>query len=176
MAILTLSSTAFAKKMKKIILFLLICFCLPVLNGTDAKSKKTRKYELVVAEAMKHVGTKYKYGGCAPDGFDCSGFVGYIYKKFGINLPRVSSQQADEGKRMSKSKAKKGDLIFFKGSNLRDKKVGHVGIVITDKGDDIKFVHASTSRGVVVSSLSTAYYKDRYKKIRCFKELNKKVK
>ncbi len=159
-------------------LILVFLFAFPVytIQANELKNIKVRKYELLVQEALKHVGTKYTLGGTSPSGFDCSGFVGYVFKKFDIDLPRISTEQATAGKRVPLRKAKKGDLIFFKGSNLKDRKIGHVGIVISEKGQPVEFVHASTSRGVVVSSLSTEYYKLRYKRVRCFKELNQKVK
>lgn len=157
-------------------IFLFLIFPQSIGEAKIPKAKKVRKYELLVNEAMKYVGTKYVFGGCTPGGFDCSGFVGYVYKKFEIELPRISTDQSKSGKRVSLSKAKKGDLIFFKGSNLKDRKVGHVGIVVSNKNESVRFVHASTSRGVVVSDLKTEYYKLRFKRVRCFKELNKKVK
>ncbi|MFY0675483.1 MAG: C40 family peptidase [Bacteroidia bacterium] len=162
----------------RITIFLILAIALPLHSSlaTPLKKNKVRKYELLVNEALKYVGTPYKFGGSAPSGFDCSGFVGFVFKKYGINLPRISTDQATVGKRVSLGKAKKGDLIFFKGSNKRDRKIGHVGIVVSNKGEPVRFVHASTSRGVVVSDLSTTYYKERYRKVRCFKELNKKVK
>ena len=158
--------------------YLLICFLILPLSGATGsalRSKKVRTYELLVEEALKHQGTKYVFGGCKPGGFDCSGFVGYVYAKFDISLPRVSTDQADAGKRVGLGSVKKGDLLFFRGSNEKDRKIGHVGIVISDKHEEVQFVHASTSRGVVVSKLSTEYYKKRFRKARCFKELNKKV-
>lgn len=159
------------------IFFLLGVLALPisVANGGIQKAKKVRKYELLVEEALKYRGTKYVFGGCKPGGFDCSGFVSYIYGKFDIKLPRTSTDQAGAGKRVGLGAVKKGDLLFFRGSNLKDRKIGHVGIVISDKNEEIEFVHASSSRGVVVSKLSTDYYKKRFRKARCFKELNKKV-
>ena len=158
--------------------YLLICFLiLPLCGATGGtlRSKKVRTYELLVEEALKHKGTRYVFGGCKPGGFDCSGFVGYVYAKFDITLPRTSTDQAKAGKRVGLGSVKKGDLLFFRGSNEKDRKIGHVGIVISDKNEEVQFVHASTSRGVVVSKLSTEYYKKRFRKARCFKELNKKV-
>ena len=158
-------------------ILLLIALAIPLhsIHAITTKKNKVRKYELLVNEALKYVGTPYQFGGSAPGGFDCSGFVGFVFKKYGIDLPRVSTDQAKAGKRVPLRKAKKGDLIFFKGSNKKDRKIGHVGIVVSDKGEPVRFVHASTYRGVVVSDLSTEYYKERYKKVRCFKELKKKV-
>ena len=155
---------------------LLVTLPFGISNAESARPKKVRKYELLVNDALKYVGTKYVFGGSKPGGFDCSGFVSYVFQKHGISLPRVSTDQASAGKRVGLGNAKKGDLIFFKGSNLRDRKIGHVGIVVSNKNEPVQFVHASTSRGVVVSNLETEYYKKRFRKVRCFKELNKKVK
>ncbi|WP_265521838.1 C40 family peptidase [Oerskovia flava] len=70
----------------------------------------------VVKEALKHVGTPYRYGGTTPSGFDCSGFTSYVYKKAGVKtLPRTSSAQGSVGTKVSKSKAKPGDLIWTPG-------------------------------------------------------------
>ena len=137
--------------------------------------RKTRKYDLLVVEALKYKGTKYTLGGCAPSGFDCSGYVKYVYAKFGISLPRTSVEQSKSGKRVGLNHVKKGDLLFFRGNNVKDRKIGHVGIVISEKGQPVSFIHASTSRGVVISKLSSKYYKDRFRRAACFKELRKKA-
>ena len=144
-------------------------------SGESESKKKIRKYELLVEEALKYKGTKYVFGGCDPKGFDCSGFVLYLFKKFDVELPRTSTEQAKSGKRIGLGTVRKGDLLFFRGSDIKSRKIGHVGIVISDKHEEVEFIHASTSRGVVVSKLSTEYYKKRFRKARCFKELKKKV-
>lgn len=162
----------------KLPFFLLFCSLilpLTVATGSTLKSKKIRTYELLVEEALKYKGTKYVFGGCKPGGFDCSGYVSYVYAKFNIELPRTSIDQSGAGKRVGLGAVKKGDLLFFRGSNIKDRTIGHVGIVISNKNEEVEFVHASTSRGVVVSKLSTEYYQKRFRKARCFKELNKKV-
>lgn len=157
--------------------FIIFLFSFPFwLNGAESRAKKIRKYDLLVEEALKYVGTKYTLGGCQPGGFDCSGFVYYVYQKYGIELPRVSTDQAKAGKRVGLRNVKKGDLLFFRGSNLKDRKIGHVGIVVSEKHEPVRFVHASTSRGIVVSDIATEYYKLRYRKARGFKELKKRVK
>ncbi|MCJ8015181.1 C40 family peptidase [Paenibacillus sp. KQZ6P-2] len=101
------------------------------------------------------IGTKYRTGGTTTNGFDCSGFTMYVYKQLGINLPHQSGSQFSMGTSVSRSDLRAGDLVFF---NTSGHGVSHVGIYVGDG----KFAHASTSRGVVISSLSDSYYANRY--------------
>lgn len=101
------------------------------------------------------LGTKYRSGGTTTNGFDCSGFTMYVFKHLGINLPHQSGSQFTMGTSVSRSDLRAGDLVFF---NTSGSGVSHVGIYVGDG----KFAHASTSRGVVVSSLSDSYYVNRY--------------
>jgi len=100
-------------------------------------------------------GTPYKYGGLSKRGVDCSGFIYQSYKDvFNISLPRSTTEQVKQGKRVYINQLHAGDLVFFKtGRNVR-----HVGIYL-EKG---KFVHASSSKGVIISSMHTGYWKDSY--------------
>ena len=109
----------------------------------------------IVNYALGYTGYKYVYGGSSPStGFDCSGFVSYVHKQFGISLTRnASGQFRDNGVHIDKSELAPGDLVFF--SSNGGSSVTHVGIYI---GDD-EFVHASRSGvGVVISRLDSAYY------------------
>lgn len=103
-------------------------------------------------------GTKYKYGGNTTSGFDCSGFVRYIFDKMGYELPRRSADQASEGTKVAKDDLVAGDLVFFDTSGSNDGDITHVGIYVGDG----KFAHASTSKGVIIDSLDSSYYKPRY--------------
>lgn len=105
----------------------------------------------VIATAEKFKGTPYRWAGTTPSGFDCSGYIGYVFRQVGIDLPRTTSGMYGVGKSVSKSDLQKGDLVFF---NTSGKGVSHAGIYI---GSD-KFIHASTSKGVIVSSLNDPYY------------------
>ena len=99
--------------------------------------------------------TPYRYGGVNKNGIDCSALVQKIYKnKFKTNLPRTTWQQIKEGKKVKKNNLKKGDLVFFKTSS----DTLHVGIY---KGKD-NFINASSSKGVIISSLSNSYWNARY--------------
>lgn len=103
----------------------------------------------------KTIGTKYVSGGTSTNGFDCSGFTMFVFDKIGINLPHQSGSQYQMGSDVSRDEMRPGDLVFF---NTNGKGVSHVGIYVGD-GD---FAHASSSRGVTISSLNDSYYVNRY--------------
>lgn len=105
--------------------------------------------------ASESLGSPYRGGGSTPAGFDCSGFVKYTMDQFDIALPRNSAEMARTGKRILKKDAKPGDLIFF---NTNGSNISHVGIVTENTDGEIKFIHSSTTRGVVYSSTSDGYY------------------
>lgn len=123
--------------------------------------------EGILKKAKKQIGTRYKSGGDSPsEGFDCSGFTRYCFESEGIKLPATASQQVQVGIKVNPENAQKADLIFFKGGDKKSKSTGHVGIVIGGKGNDLEFIHASTSKGIMVSKLSEKYFKERFVGIR----------
>lgn len=130
-------------------------------NRTTAKVKTTRspnskKIKSIVSYAKTFGGTRYKFGGTTRKGMDCSGLVYTSFKKENIILPRTSKTMATQGKAISLKKVNVGDLLFFK-TNKRKNVISHVGLVVETKGV-IKFIHASTSRGVIISSLDEKYW------------------
>lgn len=123
------------------------------------KYPKNKRTEEVVNYAQKFNGTRYKYGGKTPkSGFDCSGFVSYVYKKVDVNLSPASSQMASAGKSIKLKDIRKGDLMFFTGSNAKKRKVGHVALVVNNKSGTIQIIHATTSRGVITETYNTSKY------------------
>lgn len=118
----------------------------------NASSKADR----IIATAKKYIGVPYLWGGESPSGFDCSGFVQYVFKAHGISLNRTCETQYKHGKYVSKSNLKPGDLVFFQ--NTYKAGISHVGIYIGDG----KFIHASSSKGVTISNLSSSYYTSHY--------------
>ncbi|WP_396022349.1 C40 family peptidase [Cerina litoralis] len=111
----------------------------------------------IVNTALAFSGTRYKYGGVTKKGMDCSGLVYVAFGEQHIALPRISYQMAEQGKPIKLKKVAKGDLLFFRTAK-RSKRISHVGLVVSVDGDDIKFVHSTTSRGVIVSSLREGYW------------------
>lgn len=118
----------------------------------------------IIYEANSYLGTPYRYGGTSRRGIDCSAFMQKIYSVEGIDLPRVSYKQAQIGIPVSINELQKGDLIFF--STTSPKRVTHVGMVVDTDDDEVKFIHAASSQGVSIASLSNAYWSRRYRTAR----------
>ena len=129
-------------------------------KATISKSVNSQQ-RIVINQAMSYLGTPYKYGGTTPKGFDCSGFVGASFKPLDISLHRTSHEMANQGKNVELKDVQVGDLLFF--VTRRNKRISHVGIVI-ETGNEIKFIHSSTSRGVIISSLNEGYWSKAYRK------------
>ncbi|MCU7616532.1 C40 family peptidase [Chryseobacterium sp. PBS4-4] len=115
----------------------------------------------IIKDAEKYLGSPYKFAGNTSSGFDCSGLTTKIFDDNGLKLPRRSSDQANTGKSIDVEEVKPGDLLFF--ATAGGNKVSHVGIVHTiENGGEIKFIHASTSKGVIISSLNEKYWNKAY--------------
>lgn len=128
-----------------------------VANTHEAVSSNREK---IVVYAKSLVGIKYVWAGSSEAGFDCSGFTSYVSKKFGINIARTASGQLEESKKVKLANAQKGDLVFF-GSGS---KITHVGMVVSSKGDELSMVHASTSKGVIITNvMQSSYWKPKLK-------------
>jgi peptidoglycan DL-endopeptidase LytE len=113
------------------------------------------KYEQVIVIANSSLGIPYKYGGSTIDGFDCSGFVSFVYNTVGIELPRKSSLMYFEQDTTKVKSPEIGDVVFFKNTNIAT--ISHMGIYI---GND-EFIHASTT-GVAIANLKTKYWSERF--------------
>jgi cell wall-associated NlpC family hydrolase len=128
------------------------------INGTD-----------LVSYSNTFLGMKYLWGGTTPaisdttgkyisGGFDCSGFVQYIYKNFGVNLPRTTMDQVNKGAAVNINNLEKGDLVFFMTNSALPYEVSHVGIYIGNN----KFIHSPNSNDVIKISELTGYYKEKF--------------
>jgi cell wall-associated NlpC family hydrolase len=144
-------------------LFVLFASCKSssVITRSSAEHKKESSgciIDNIIETATENIGVRYKTAGTTKSGYDCSGLVYSTFGLYDIQLPRSSYEQSKIGIDLGQNlkKAKKGDLLFFK-TNKRSE-INHVGIVTNVEDDDIKFIHASTSKGVIISSMSQSYY------------------
>lgn len=123
----------------------------------------------VVNYAKTFLGTNYKYACASPSsGFDCSGFTWYVFNHYNINVPRSSSDYKTFGKEVPIEQARKGDVIVFRGTHPNDKSAGHVGIVISEPGEPLLFIHSSSSdnhSGVIITDYKNSAYPKRFIKI-----------
>lgn len=119
---------------------------------TDAEAATTHE---LTSTAKQYIGIPYVWGGTSIYGFDCSGFTQRVFSDLGYQLNRTTKAQFAQGTTVTKKNLEVGDLVFF---NTSGRGISHVGIY---KGNN-QFIHASTSQGVTVSSLSERYWKSRY--------------
>ena len=117
----------------------------------------------LISSASKYIGTPYRFNGTSPGGFDCSGYVRFIYQKFGYNLAHSSRALASTGDRVSRENAQPGDLVLFayRGN------VHHVAMVYSNIDGDLKIIHSCNSKGVAIESVDGSnYWKQRLYTIR----------
>ncbi len=176
--------------MKRVPIFL--CFQLLLLNVSAAKAQTTVpvEYQQLVNKlidqrplqkpqkveptskllefAKSMLGIRYRTASSSPStGFDCSGFVNYVFSNFGFKVPRSSREFATSGEAKKLEEAKIGDVILFTGTDSRSRTPGHVGIIYSINGDEVKFIHSSSghAKGVTISSLGDGFYKKRFLKV-----------
>jgi cell wall-associated NlpC family hydrolase len=112
----------------------------------------------VIEAARSYIGTPYRYGGTTRKGMDCSGLLCTSFQAVNISLPRPSYEQAEYGQEVRLRDVQPGDLVFFSDKKIGNK-VTHVGMITEVNGpEDVTFIHASTSRGVIEDNLYKEYY------------------
>ncbi|MEY4573522.1 MAG: hypothetical protein RLZ10_2812 [Bacteroidota bacterium] len=121
----------------------------------------------LVQFSKNYLGIPYQWGGTSPEGFDCSGFTQFLMKHKGVQIPRTAGDQYIKCSKIDSLNAQCGDLIFFKNEN----KISHVGMVISKKGESIKMIHASSSKGIsIIEVAKSSYWKKRYYALGTFLE------
>ncbi|SFF90793.1 C40 family peptidase [Pontibacter chinhatensis] len=131
-----------------------------------AETEEAETAPRLIDYALTLMGTPYVWAGETPEGFDCSGFITHVYDEFDVKLPHSSRMQAEEGAQVSRSEAQPGDLVIFTGTNPQVREPGHVGIVISQPGDTIEFVHSSSNGGVKISQVEGSGYEGRFLQVR----------
>jgi len=125
---------------------------MPTPSRSGGLAPEPRERQNVVEIARKHVGAPYRWGGSSPEGFDCSGFVQYVYAQVGVSLPHNAAKQYILGTPVARDRLEPGDLVFF--DDLR-----HNGIYLGNG----HFIHARRSgKRVTVSALDEAWYAERW--------------
>jgi len=123
----------------------------------DEKESIKTKAEYIIDYAKNFEGVRYKWGGTTASGMDCSGLIFESFRVHDIILPRISRDMAKKGNKIKLKKVLKGDLLFFKTGNRRNS-INHVGLIVDIRDNDIKFIHATTSNGVIISGLNETYW------------------
>ena len=144
-----------------LIILSILTFFLAVVSGHEVLGqgrKKQKEITLATSHAKSFLGTPYRYGGNSRNGIDCSSLIQQSYGKIGIKLPRTAQEQAKVGNKKGKGSIRPGDIVYFEFKQKREK-WWHTGMVTYAEKGTIKFVHASSSRGVVEDT-----YNDYYKK------------
>ena len=123
--------------------------------------------------AQSLIGTRYCPGSSDPlTGFDCSGFVSYVFKKFNFNVPRSSCDFISAGEKIRFEDAKPGDIILFTGTKKNSRSIGHIGIVLCSTGDEFTFIHSTSGKkyGVTITAMDANYQRRFVQIIRLLKQ------
>ena len=127
----------------------------------------------VVEFAKTLIGTRYKYGSAIKEeGFDCSGFITYVFNHFKIQVPRISKDFTNAGTPVTPAESKPGDLILFTGTDTTGWVVGHMGIITQNENGRLQFIHSASGKsiGVIISGMSKYFETRLVKVIRVFQD------
>jgi cell wall-associated NlpC family hydrolase len=120
-----------------------------LLSGLDGSTRGK-----VIKTASQFLGVPYVWAGESPTGFDCSGFTSYVMKQNGKAIPRTAAEQFEASKKIKDKQADKGDLVFFSNGS----RISHVGMIVSEKGKPLVMIHASSSKGIVLTELEKSTY------------------
>ena len=146
-------------------IFILFIFNLNISLAND--THQLAKRDSIVSYAKSFLNTPYVWGGTSAKGFDCSGFLYFVYKKFNIKVSRASSGYNNLGRKIELTAALPADILVFTGTDSSIKKPGHIGMVISNNNGIIKFIHASSSKkhfGVTITTYNNSGYIKRFLK------------
>jgi cell wall-associated NlpC family hydrolase len=152
--------------MKRFLFIVLLFVCSQSYAQQNTPEKTTSNADKVIDFAKTFLGVPYVYGGASPAGFDCSGFIQYVFKEFGYSLARTAGDQSLFGFDVTLSELQPGDLLYFKGRNVNSSAIGHVGMVTAVKDGKIEFIHAAGKSVRMDVFNNSSYYVPRFIKAR----------
>jgi len=123
----------------------------------------------IIQFARSLTGIRYRYASASPEtGFDCSGFINYVFKQFDIQVPRSSAAFSTAGKTVNLENLMPGDLILFTGTNPKVRSIGHIGMVVSEPGEPLRFIHSTSGKayGVTETALNEKYRRRYMKAVR----------
>ncbi|PLS17820.1 hypothetical protein CVD28_08965 [Bacillus sp. M6-12] len=138
------------RRISQLLIACLLFAFLPIVHANASTNDR------IIDVAKKYIGVPYVMGGNTPSGFDCSGYLVYVFKQFGISLPRTAAEQYKAGTKVEKSNLQPGDLVFF--SNTYKPGISHSGIYVGNNS----FISATSSKGIAIVSLSNSYWGPKY--------------
>lgn len=153
--------------MKSILIGIFLCFSLSSFAEQDSLSATVNR-DSIVSYAQQFIGTPYLWGGSSKKGFDCSGFVYYVFKHFNITVSRTSRGFKDKGEEVDLTSSNPGDIILFTGTNSAVRQIGHVGIIISNNQGEVNFIHSSSSKkhyGVTITRYNESGYVKRFLRV-----------
>lgn len=140
-----------------------------VLSFRSQAMSETELRDSIICFASDYLGTPYLYAGITEKGFDCTGFVYFVFNHFGIKTSRASSGYENAGEQVDVDCAQPGDIILFTGTNAEIRQVGHAGIVYENNDGTVYFIHSSSSKnhfGVTITQFNTSPgYKKRFLRV-----------
>lgn len=153
--------------MRPVIILIISLFCSYSYANEDSTQVMTKR-DSIVAYASQFIGSPYLWGGTSEKGFDCSGFVYFVFKHFGIEVSRTSRGFKNKGEEIELEKSYPGDIILFTGTNATIRQIGHVGIVLKNQNGIVDFIHSSSSKkhyGVTVTRYNESGYVKRFMQV-----------
>lgn len=156
-------SNGWLKVVSLVFISLILASCGAGRTTVSGSKTSTTLQDDIIQYGRQYLGKPYRYASKGPHTFDCSGYTSFVFRKFGYRLDPSSAGQDRQVPTIARREdLSKGDLVFFEG-NRKDGNVGHVGIVMEAfPNGQFKFIHASTTSGVIVSSSTEPYYASRY--------------
>ncbi|CAL2102732.1 NlpC/P60 family protein [Tenacibaculum sp. 190130A14a] len=132
-------------------------------QGEEEVKEEHTKVTQIISLANSYKGVAYRAGGTTKRGMDCSGLVTTVFRAFDMQLPRSSALMSREGEEISLEEVREGDLLFFDIARLKGN-INHVGLVTSIEKGNILFIHSTTSRGVITTSINEPYWKEAFVK------------